>query len=111
MAKAKKAVKKTTKKKTVKKKAVTQPKVTQPKVLIYDIETAPIMSYVWRLWDQNVGLNQIEQDWNQPPVSAKSYRRLSISPSVHAHNTELIRPSDSSGQVLHISAELPLPGS
>ena len=71
MAKAKKAVKKTTKKKTVKKKAVTQPKVTQPKVLIYDIETAPIMSYVWRLWDQNVGLNQIEQDWHIMSWSAK----------------------------------------
>lgn len=34
-----------------------------PKVLVYDIETAPILGYVWQLWDQNVGLNQIKADW------------------------------------------------
>lgn len=34
-----------------------------PKVLVYDIETSPILGYVWQLWDQNVGLNQIETDW------------------------------------------------
>ncbi len=33
------------------------------KVLVYDIETAPILGYVWQLWDQNVGLNQIKSDW------------------------------------------------
>lgn len=31
----------------------------KPKILALDIETAPITAYVWRLWDQNVGLNQI----------------------------------------------------
>lgn len=34
-----------------------------PKILTLDIETAPIMASVWRLFDQNVGLNMIEQDW------------------------------------------------
>lgn len=29
------------------------------KILFLDIETAPISAYVWGLWDQNVGLNQI----------------------------------------------------
>lgn len=29
------------------------------KVLILDIETAPNLAYVWALWDQNVGLNQL----------------------------------------------------
>lgn len=42
-----------------------------PKVLIYDIETAPILGYVWRLWDQNVGLNQINTDWYILSWSAK----------------------------------------
>lgn len=42
-----------------------------PKVLIYDIETAPILGYVWRLWDQNVGLNQINADWYILSWSAK----------------------------------------
>ncbi len=34
-----------------------------PRILIYDLETAPILAHVWKLWDNNVGLNQIEQDW------------------------------------------------
>jgi hypothetical protein len=37
--------------------------VTGPKVLLFDIETAPVLAYVWGLWDQNVGLNQIHTDW------------------------------------------------
>lgn len=34
-----------------------------PKVLILDIETAPMLGYIWGLWDQNVALNQIHTDW------------------------------------------------
>lgn len=33
--------------------------MSEAKILVLDIETAPIKAYVWRLWDQNVGLNQI----------------------------------------------------
>lgn len=35
----------------------------KPRVLFLDIETAPILGYVWSLWQQNVALNQIKQDW------------------------------------------------
>lgn len=42
-----------------------------PKVLLLDIETAPILGYVWSLWDQNVGLNQIHTDWYILSWSAK----------------------------------------
>jgi len=42
-----------------------------PKVLIYDIETAPLMGYVWGLWENNVGLNQIYSDWHVLSWSAK----------------------------------------
>jgi hypothetical protein len=41
------------------------------KILIFDIETAPMLAYVWDLWDQNVGLNQIKQDWHILSWSAK----------------------------------------
>jgi len=37
---------------------------TGPKILYIDIETAPILAYVWGLWDQNVGLNMIKEDWH-----------------------------------------------
>lgn len=42
-----------------------------PKVLLLDIETAPIKAYVWSLWDQNVGLNQILEDWHLLSCAAK----------------------------------------
>jgi len=32
-------------------------------MLFLDIETAPILGNVWSIWQQNVGLNQIERDW------------------------------------------------
>ena len=32
------------------------------KILIFDIETAPNLAYVWGLWKQNIGLNQIKKD-------------------------------------------------
>lgn len=31
------------------------------KILAWDIETAPNLAWVWGLWDQNVGLNQIDK--------------------------------------------------
>ena len=43
----------------------------QPKVLIFDIETSPIISYTWGLWEQNVGLNQIVEDWHLLSFAAK----------------------------------------
>lgn len=38
-------------------------KTKEPKVLFLDIETAPILGWVWSIWEQNIGLNQIKQDW------------------------------------------------
>lgn len=43
----------------------------KPKVLLFDIETSPILGYVWDLWDQNVALNQIFRDWHVLSWSAK----------------------------------------
>jgi uncharacterized protein YprB with RNaseH-like and TPR domain len=40
-----------------------EPVIRPPRILFYDIETAPITSYVWGLFDQNIGLNQIVEDW------------------------------------------------
>lgn len=35
----------------------------EPKILIFDIETSPITAYVWGLYNQNIGLPQIKEDW------------------------------------------------
>jgi predicted RNA-binding Zn-ribbon protein involved in translation (DUF1610 family) len=34
-----------------------------PKILCLDIETSPVLGYVWSLWKQNIGLNQINEEW------------------------------------------------
>ena len=42
-----------------------------PKVLLLDIETSPVLGYVWSLWENNVALNQIHSDWHVLSWSAK----------------------------------------
>lgn len=37
--------------------------LSNPKILSLDIETSPILGYVWRTFKQNVGLNQIAKEW------------------------------------------------
>lgn len=48
-----------------------KPPVSFPRVLILDIETAPLKSFTWGLWQQNVGLNQIDSEWFILSYSAK----------------------------------------
>lgn len=43
----------------------------EARVLFFDIETAPIQAHVWGLYDQNVGLNQITEDWFVLSYAAK----------------------------------------
>lgn len=42
-----------------------------PKILFCDIETSPIEAYVWGLFDQTIGLNQIKADWSILSWAAK----------------------------------------
>lgn len=67
---AKKKSKKTAKKKTTKKVVAVQSQ-SKPRVLVFDIETKPLIAHVWSLWENNVGLNQIERDWSILSWSAK----------------------------------------
>lgn len=48
-----------------------KPQINFPKILTIDIETAPIKAYVWSIWQQNVGLNQIDTDWYILSFTAK----------------------------------------
>lgn len=47
-----------------------QPK-SRPRILIIDIETASILGHVWALFEQNVGLEQIETEWSILSYCAK----------------------------------------
>jgi hypothetical protein len=49
----------------------TTEETTIPKILILDIETAPVQGYVWRLWKQNVYIDQVESDWFMLSWAAK----------------------------------------
>jgi hypothetical protein len=42
-----------------------------PKILLFDIETLPIECYTWGIWQQNIGLNMIKQDWTVASFAAK----------------------------------------
>lgn len=41
------------------------------RILTIDIETAPIESYTWGIWEQNVGLDQIKTEWSILAFAAK----------------------------------------
>lgn len=43
-------------------KSATQNKRTSMRVLLLDIETSPTLAWVWSLWKQNVGINQIAEN-------------------------------------------------
>jgi len=45
----------------------------EPKILLFDIETAPLRAYVWRLWKQNVHptTGQLQSNWFMLTYSAK----------------------------------------
>lgn len=44
----------------------------KPRILLFDVETAPIISYIWGLWHNDVvGLDQIESDWHLLSFAAK----------------------------------------
>lgn len=47
--------------------------LTGPRILIYDIETAPIIGQLWSLWQDGIGLNQIQADWFIMSFAAKWY--------------------------------------
>ncbi len=42
-----------------------------PRILTLDIETAPLQSYHWGLWDQQIGLDFIQVEWTILSFSAK----------------------------------------
>ena len=43
----------------------------KPKILLLDIETSPMLGYFWDVWEQNIQLNQIKQDWHILAFAAK----------------------------------------
>ena len=47
--------------------------VDEAKILFLDVESAPCAGAVWGMWNNNLGLNQIERDWFILSYAAKWY--------------------------------------
>lgn len=47
---------------------------TDLKILVIDIETKPLKVWCWGLFDQNIGINQIDEDFSIIAFSAKWYK-------------------------------------
>lgn len=43
----------------------------EPKILLYDLETSMILAYTWGLWNQNINIDSIVEDWYIICFSAK----------------------------------------
>ncbi len=43
----------------------------EAKILLLDIESSPTMAAIWKLWKENIGLEQIKEDWFIMSYAAK----------------------------------------
>ncbi len=58
------------------------------RVLVFDIETSPILAHVWGLRDQNISLNQIVKDWQVMAWAAKWLNEKPVFYMDTQHNSE-----------------------
>ena len=47
--------------------------INKMRILVLDIETAPLISDLWSIWQHGVGLNQVRKDWHLLSFAAKWY--------------------------------------
>ena len=80
--------------------------MTAPIITVLDIETAPIVGDVWRLFENNVGLNQIKLDWSILSFTSKPLDPLAPtkSPAVRRKQCEYMDTSAAAGGVRDDSA-------
>lgn len=63
----------------------------RPKILTLDIETAPLEAWVWSLWKQNVGLNQIVTEWSLLSYAARWLGQKKV---IYKDNRDADNPRD-----------------
>jgi hypothetical protein len=81
------------------------------KTLILDIETTPNLAYVWALWDQNVGLNQIVDVGQVICFAAKwlGEKKVEFRSDYHDGHDEMIRRAyeliDEADAIVHFNGK------
>lgn len=81
------------------------------RTLILDIETRPSLAYVWGLWDQNVGINQIDTVGTVISFAAKWHgeRTVYFWSDFHHGHTEMVKEAwrliDEADAVVHYNGK------
>jgi len=81
------------------------------RILILDIETKPNLAYVWGLWNQNVGINQIAETGSVISFAAKWYdsKQVLFYSDFHDGHSEMIRQAwqliDDADAVVHYNGK------
>lgn len=52
--------------------------MSEPRTIVLDIETASIQAHVWSLWNNNVSLNMVKEDWRILSVAHKELGKPEI---------------------------------
>lgn len=51
----------------------------KPRIITLDIETVPLTAHIWGMWDQNVGVNQLQEEWSILSVAWKELGQPGVS--------------------------------
>lgn len=74
-----------------------------PRIKTLDIETSPIVAYVWSLWKVNIGLNQIVKEWSILSYCVKDLGKKRVR---YEDTSRMADPRDDSELLLKLHAEL-----
>jgi hypothetical protein len=74
-----------------------------PKVVTLDIETSPIVAYVWSLFKVNIGLNQIVKEWS---ILSYCLKELGKKKVTYCDTSDKADPRDDSDLLVRLHADL-----
>lgn len=74
-----------------------------PKIKTLDIETSPIVAYVWSLFKVNIGLNQIVKEWS---IMSYCVKDLGSKRVRYEDTSKMADPRDDSELLIKLHAEL-----
>ena len=77
--------------------------MTGPRIVTLDIETSPIVAYVWSLWKVNIGLNQIVDEWSILSYCIKDLGKKKIS---YVDTSRKANPRDDYALLVALHADL-----
>lgn len=74
-----------------------------PRIKTLDVETSPIVAYVWSLWKVTIGLNQIVKEWSILSYCVKDFGSKRVR---YEDTSKMADPRDDSELLVKLHAEL-----